>query len=72
MTDEKYLKLLGKRVFELRSEKGWTQAELAEKIKTQHTQVRRIEKGQVNSTINMLRKLAKAFNKKVSELVNIE
>lgn len=72
MTDEKYLKLLGERVFALRNKKGWTQAELAEKLDTQHTAVRRIEKGQVNSTINMLRKIAKELGVSITDLVKFD
>jgi len=69
MTDEKYLQVLGAKVLELRMKKGWTQTELADKIGTKHPQVRRVEKGQANSTINMLRKIAKALDVSISELV---
>lgn len=72
MTDEKYLKLLGERVFELRNKKGWTQEELAKKLNTKHTAVRRIEKGQVNSTINMLRKIAKELGVSITDLIKFD
>lgn len=72
MTDEKYLRLLGAKVLELRTKKGWTQTELADKIGTKHPQVRRVEKGEANSSINMLRKIAKALGISVSELVDIK
>ena len=72
MTDEKYLKKLGERVFELRTKRGLTQVQLADLIGTKHPQVRRVEKGEANSTINMLRKIARALDVSVGELVDIE
>ena len=69
--DEKYLKALGERIIALRKAKEMTQVELAEKLGTQHTMVGRIERGEVNCTINTLRKIAGKLGVSVSELVNI-
>jgi len=57
---------------ELRKAKGITQQELAERLGTKNTQVRRIERGTVNSTINMLRKIAVELEIPISDLVNFE
>jgi transcriptional regulator with XRE-family HTH domain len=70
MEDKEYLIRLGEKIRELRKAK-MTQGELAEKIGTKHTQIGRIERGEANSTINMLRKIAKALRVTVSELVKI-
>lgn len=72
MKDEVYLKKLGEKVVLLREKRGVSQRELARRIKTNNTQIRRIETGIVNSSINMLRKIAKEFDVSISELVNIE
>lgn len=72
MKDEKYLIELGKRIAELRKKKDWTQLEFAEKLKIQRTALTRIELGKVNSTINMLRKIAKALDVKMIELLDID
>jgi putative transcriptional regulator len=72
MTDEKYLKKLGENVFALRTKKGLTQVQLATAIGTKHPQVYRVEKGDINSTINMLRKIAKALDVSLVELIDIK
>jgi transcriptional regulator with XRE-family HTH domain len=72
MKDEIYLRKLGERIVEIRKEKGITQLELSDRLETKNTQIRRIERGTVNSTINMLRKIAKELSISVSELVNVE
>lgn len=72
MKDELYLQKLGKKAARLREEKGISQRELARRIKTNNTQIRRIENGGVNSSINMLRKLAKEFDVTIGELVTVD
>jgi transcriptional regulator with XRE-family HTH domain len=72
MTDEEYLIKLGKKIARLRKEKGWTQAEFAIKLNTHRTNVTRIELGNVNSTINILRKIAATLDMRSNELLNIQ
>ncbi|MGZ4054388.1 MAG: helix-turn-helix domain-containing protein [Bacteroidia bacterium] len=72
MKDETYLKKLGKKVVLLRKKSDMSQRELARRMGTDNTQIIRIETGSVNSSINMLRKLAKEFDITVSELVDIK
>ena len=72
MKDEEYLKRLGERILHVRKEKEITQVELADKLDMWHTQIGRIERGEVNATINMLRKIAKELGVSISELVNID
>lgn len=71
MKDETYLKRLGLKILSLRKEKGLSQEELAEKLGTKHTQVGRIERGEVNSSINMLRHIAKELEVNIKELVDV-
>lgn len=71
MKDEVYLKKLGEKVERVRKEKGLTQKQLAEKLGTFHTQIGRIERGEVNVTINSLRRIAKELGLTLSELVNV-
>ena len=68
MDDKTYLKKLGERIKQLRLEKGMRQVDLSEKIGIEDSALRRIESGRVNSTINMLRKIAKGLE---IELVNL-
>src|SRR4029077_17999567 len=65
-----YLTLLGEKIRLARKEQ-MTQGELAKKLGTKHTQIGRIERGEVNSTILMLRKIAAELGISVSKLVNI-
>lgn len=73
MEDEKYYLIeLGEKIAKLRKKKGWTQVVLAEKLNIQRSSLTRIELGNVNSTINMLRKIAKELDIKTSALIDIE
>ncbi|MGZ4156043.1 MAG: helix-turn-helix domain-containing protein [Bacteroidia bacterium] len=56
----------------MRKKSDMSQRELARRMGTDNTQIIRIETGSVNSSINMLRKLAKEFDITVSELVDIK
>jgi len=72
MKDDVYLKKLGQKILELRLSKGFSQEELAARLGTGHTQISRVERGEVNSTINMLRKIAREFDVSIEILVKIE
>jgi transcriptional regulator with XRE-family HTH domain len=72
MKDKVYLIKLGEKIMNLRKAKGLSQEELAELLDTQHTQIGRVERGESNSTINRLRKIAKALDISIEELVKIK
>lgn len=57
---------LADEVFELRMEKGWTQAELAERIGTAQANISRLENGLANPTFDFLEKLSEAFGTQLS------
>jgi putative transcriptional regulator len=73
MSNTEYLEALGTKIRTLRKQKGLTQTQLAESLGAHHHQeIIRIEKGTVNSTINMLRGIAKELGVSVSELVDLK
>lgn len=69
---KKYLKSLGERIVVLRKGLGLTQVQLAERLGTEHAQIGRLERGETNSTIIILRRIAKELGISVSELVDID
>jgi transcriptional regulator with XRE-family HTH domain len=69
MEDQEYLKKLGERIVELRNDSGLSQVQLANSIGMEDSSLRRIEKGRVNSTILMLRKIADGLNIPVQDLL---
>jgi transcriptional regulator with XRE-family HTH domain len=48
-------------VLELRMERGWTQAELAERVGTKQANISRLENGLANPTLRFLEKLGEVF-----------
>ena len=72
MDDNEFLLALGKKIHDLRKNKKISQEELAEKIATRHTAIGRIERGEVNTSINMLRKIAHELEIPLTELISIE
>lgn len=72
MKNEDYLKDLGNRIRKIRLEKKLTQVELSDRVGIEDSALRRIESGRVNSTINMLRKIAKGLEIDVNELLSFE
>jgi transcriptional regulator with XRE-family HTH domain len=72
MTDAKLLKLVGKRVKELREERGMTQEEAARVSGFDYKYFQRIEYGQRNLSLISLAKLAKAFKVTIADIVSIE
>ena len=56
------LKILGSRIRELRKAKNLTQFELAEKIGLSTNFIGMVERGERNTTVDKIFKLAKAFN----------
>lgn len=59
--DKKYLLELGKRIRELRKTRGITQLDLAIEMNNHAEQVSRLERGNINFTVCMLKTICKAF-----------
>jgi len=68
-SDSSLLRALGKRVRELRKERGYSQEKLAERAGIHENHVRRIEGGTANPSYVVLVKLAKALGVTPGELM---
>ena len=71
MTDERLLKLMGRRVYELRKKAKLTQEDMMS-YGFERRYYQRIESGTVNLSLQSLNKLAKAFRLSLAELMKIE
>lgn len=56
-----YQEIIGETITRMRLEKGWTQSDLAEQIGTSQSAVHRIEKGDQNISLEMVKKFSDAF-----------
>ncbi len=70
MDREMELKQLGKRIKQVRNEKGLTQFDLAAKINTDESSIARFEIGGTNPTYLTLLKIAKGLDVSLSELLS--
>lgn len=66
------LQAFGKRVRELRLEKGLTQEQLAEKLGVSENYVGMIERAERNTSLEKVFKIAKALEIRTSELFNFD
>lgn len=72
MSKKEILKTLGKKIANLRIDKGFTQNELADLIDIERSNLARVEAGNTNPTYLTLLKISKALNVTLSELVDLE
>lgn len=74
MEKSELLKIVGKRIQDLRISKGLTQVDLVGKIDgdIDTTNISRIESGRTNPTIHTLYRIAVALEVSIKELVDIE
>lgn len=56
-----YQEMIGRVVARLRTEKGWTQAQLAAAVGSSQSAIHRIEKGQQNISLDLTKKLSQAL-----------
>lgn len=61
---------LGKRVRELRQERGWTQVELAELLGIDRSYLSEIETGKKDPSLRVLKTIADGFKMNLSQLVH--
>ena len=66
--DKKFIKLFGQNLRRIRLERGITQEDLAHSADTPPSQIGRIERGEINTTISTINALSLALNIKPSEL----
>ena len=70
--DKKFLKALGKRIRALRKEQKISQDQLAFESGIRREQVIRIESGTQNTSIDVIKKIAKSFEIPLKELLDFE
>ena len=71
MKKEQLQKRIGQRIIELRTQKGWSQADLARACNKDRQAIEKIENGKVNATIFSLFEISKALEIPLSQLVNL-
>ena len=69
MKDEQLFKLVGRRVRQLRLERGWTQDEFSRRFGFNFKHYQRIEQGQQNLELATLNKLADAFGIPIDQVL---
>lgn len=62
-------KVLGKRIRKLRDERGWSQEEFADICGINRSYMGRIERGELNLTLDSLQKVSKGLGRSVSALL---
>jgi putative transcriptional regulator len=70
VTKEKLQKLLGQRIIDIRSKKGWSQSDLAREAGKDRQAIEKLENGKVNPTLYSLLEIAKALDVSLTVLVD--
>lgn len=70
--EDKFIKILGERIAELRKAKGYTQVTFSDKSGMHRTALAKIEKGRVNPTIIILKRISDCLGVELEELVIIK
>ncbi|WP_075344688.1 helix-turn-helix domain-containing protein [Tenacibaculum agarivorans] len=70
MNKEQLKKKIGQRIVRLRSQKGWSQSDLARACDKDRQALEKLENGKVNPTIYSLLEIAKALEVSLKELVD--
>jgi transcriptional regulator with XRE-family HTH domain len=69
MQDPDYRELLGKRIRKFRERRGWSQEEFAHSCEINRSYMGRIERGELNLTLETTKKVAKGLGISVSALL---
>jgi len=70
MNKEQLKKKVGQRIVELRSQKGWSQSDLARACNKDRQALEKLENGKVNPTIYSLLEISNALEVPLKELVS--
>ncbi|NAS29737.1 helix-turn-helix domain-containing protein [Flavobacteriaceae bacterium R38] len=68
MNKEQLKKKVGQRIVELRSQKGWSQSDLARASNKDRQAIEKLENGKVNPTIYSLLEISKALGVSLKKL----
>lgn len=71
MTRDELKKKIGQRIVELRTQKGWSQSDLARACKKDRQAIEKLENGKVNATVYTLFEVAEALGVSLSGLVEV-
>lgn len=71
MTKEQLKKKIGQRIVELRSQKGWSQSDLARAAEKDRQAIEKLENGKVNPTLYSLLEIAEALDVSLKKLVDL-
>jgi putative transcriptional regulator len=71
VTRDKLKKKIGERIVELRTQKGWSQSDLARACNKDRQAIEKLESGKVNPTLYTLLELANALEITLSKIVDI-
>ena len=72
MQKQHFLNKLGKRIVELRLEKGWSQSDLACECGKEHKSIERVENGKSNPNAFYLKELANALGVDISDFFSFK
>jgi transcriptional regulator with XRE-family HTH domain len=70
LTEKEFLKAFGKNLRKVRKSQGFTQAQLANDIGVEISQISRIERGIINTSIGNCNAISSVLNVSVKELFN--
>jgi transcriptional regulator with XRE-family HTH domain len=70
--DDNAIKAFGNRLRDVRKEKGISQEELSYLADVEHSQISRIERGVINTSLSQIFQIAKALKIHPKELLNFE
>ena len=70
MNKEQLKKKVGQRIVELRSQKGWSQSDLARACNKDRQALEKLENGKVNPTLFTLLEISKALEVPLSKLID--
>jgi len=71
MTRDELKRKIGQRIVELRTQKGWSQSDLARACKKDRQAIEKLENGKVNATVYTLLEVAEALGVSLSRLVEV-
>ena len=63
--NQSYQEVIGEAIESMRTEKGWTQEELADRVGSSQSAIHRIEKGRQNISLEMIKKLSVALGTQI-------
>ncbi len=70
MTKDELKKKIGQRIVELRTQKGWSQSDLARACHKDRQAMEKLENGKVNPTLYSLLEISKALGVPLKKLVD--